>query len=83
MIEDIKNRIALRQDELGRKIQECSDSILVNGTKLSAAKKDLERIEKELTETAKPDFDKELKESDDLLKSIDKDKTIKRGTAER
>ena len=75
MIEDIKNRIALRQDELSRKIQECSDSILVNGTKLSTAKKDLERIEKEIAETVKPDFDKELKESDDLLKSIDKDIT--------
>ena len=73
MIEDIKNRIALRQNELSRKIQECSDSILVNGTKLSTAKKDLERIEKEIAETIKPDFDKELKESDDLLKSIDKD----------
>ena len=75
MIEDIKNRIALRQNELSRKIQECSDSILVNGTKLSAAKKDLERIEKEIAETVKPDFDKELKESDDLLKHIDKDIT--------
>ena len=73
MIEDIKNRIALRQNELSRKIQECSDSILVNGTKLSTAKKDLERIEKEIAETVKPDFDKELKESDDLLKSINKD----------
>ena len=73
MIEDIKNRIALRQNELSRKIQECSDSILVNGTKLSTAKKDLERIEKEIAETVKPDFDKELKESDDLLKNIDKD----------
>ena len=73
MIEDIKNRIALRQDELSRKIQECSDSILVNGTKLSTAKKDLERIEKEIAEAIKPDFDKELKESDDLLKNIDKD----------
>lgn len=75
MIEDIKNRIALRQNELSRKIQECSDSILVNGTKLSTAKKDLERTEKEIAETVKPDFDKELKESDDLLKSIDKDIT--------
>ena len=75
MIEDIKNRIALRQNELSRKIQECSDSILVNGTKLSTAKKDLERIEKEIAETVKPDFDKELKESDDLLKNIDKDIT--------
>lgn len=75
MIEDIKNRIALRQNELSRKIQECSDSILVNGTKLSTAKKDLERIEKEIAETVKPDFNKELKESDDLLKSIDKDIT--------
>ena len=73
MIEDIKNRIALRQNELSRKIQECSDSILVNGTKLSTAKKDLERIEKEIAEAIKPDFDKELKESDDLLKNIDKD----------
>ena len=75
MIEDIKNRIALRQNELSRKIQEYSDSILVNETKLSTAKKDLERIEKEIAETVKPDFDKELKESDDLLKSIDKDIT--------
>ena len=73
MIEDIKNRIALRQNELSRKIQECNDSILVNGTKLSTAKKDLERIEKEIAETVKPDFDKELKESGDLLKNIDKD----------
>lgn len=73
MIEDIKNRIMLRQNELSRKIQECSDSILVNGTKLSTAKKDLERIEKEIAETVKPDFDKELKESDNLLKNIDKD----------
>ena len=75
MIEDIKNRIALRQNELGRKIQECSDSILVNETKLSTAKKDLARIEKEIAETVKPDFDKELKESDDLLNHIDKDIT--------
>jgi len=75
MIEDIKNRVTLRQSELSRKIQECSDSILVNGTKLSTAKKDLERIEKEIAETVKPDFDKDLKESDALLKSIDKDVT--------
>lgn len=75
MIEDIKNRVVLRQSELSRKIQECSDSILVNGTKLSTAKKDLEKIEKEIAETVKPDFDKDLKESDDLLKSIEKDIT--------
>lgn len=75
MIEDIKNRVVLRQSELSRKIQECSDSILVNGTKLSTAKKDLEKIEKEIAETVKPDFDKDLKESDALLKSIDKDIT--------
>ncbi len=73
MIEDIKNRIVLRQSELSRKIKELSDSILVNGTKLSAAKKDLERTEKEITETVKPDFDKELKESADLLTHINKD----------
>ena len=73
MIEDIKNRVVLRQNELSRKIQECSDSILVNGTKLSTAKKDLEKIEKEIAETVKPDFDKDIKESDGLLKSIDKD----------
>lgn len=75
MIEDIKNRVVLRQSELSRKIQECSDSILVNGTKLATAKKDLEKIEKEITETVKPDFDKDIKESDALLKSIDKDIT--------
>lgn len=75
MIEDIKNRVVLRQSELSRKIQECSDSILVNGTKLSTAKKDLEKIEKEIAETVKPDFDKDIKESDDLLKSIEKDIT--------
>ncbi len=75
MIEDIKNRVVLRQSELSRKIQECSDSILVNGTKLSTAKKDLEKIEKEIAETVKPDFDKDIKESDTLLKSIDKDIT--------
>lgn len=73
MIEDIKNRIMLRQNELSQKIQECSNSNLINETKLSAAKKDLERIEKEIAEAVKPDFDKELKESDDLLKNIDKD----------
>jgi len=75
MIEDIKNRVVLRQSELSRKIQECNDSILVNGTKLSTAKKDLEKIEKEIAETIKPDFDKDIKESDTLLKSIDKDIT--------
>lgn len=75
MIEDIKNRVTARQTELSNKIRECEDSLLLNGNKLTTAKKDLEKIEKEIAETIKPDFDKDIEASNKLLKSINDDIT--------
>lgn len=73
MIEDIKNRVTARQTELTQKIQECNDSILVNSTKLASVKKELEKINAELTNTVKPDFDASIEASNKLLKSIEAD----------
>ena len=75
MIEDIKNRVTARQDELIRKIRECEDSLLLNGTKLNTARSELAKIENELNTAVKPDFDAQLEESNKLLKSINEDIT--------
>ena len=73
MIEDIKNRVSARQDELIRKIRECEDSILLNGSKLTTAKTELAKAEKELNEAVKPNFDADIKTSNKLIKSINDD----------
>jgi len=73
MIEDIKNRVSARQDELVRKIRECEDSLLLNGSKLTTAKTELAKAEKELNEAVKPNFDADIETSNKLIKSINDD----------
>ena len=75
MIEDIKNRVTARQDELTKKINDCDLSLVANGTKLATAKSSLQKAEDEINSIVKPNFDKDIEASDKLLKSIEKDIT--------
>ena len=73
MIEDIKNRVTTRQQELDKKINDCDISLAANRAKLEAANNELQKVENELKNTIKPDFETEIKNSDQLLKEIDAD----------
>ena len=73
MIEDIKNRVSNRQAELNRQIRICEDSLLVNKTNLATVQSSLETVKKELATAVKPDFDAQIRASEELLASIKKD----------
>jgi DNA repair exonuclease SbcCD ATPase subunit len=56
MIEDVKRRIAVRQNELTTKIREYEDSLIANTTQLNISNNRLMALKKELAERAMPDF---------------------------
>lgn len=76
MIEDIKNRVAVRQTELQSKIREFEDSLIANETQLRMAQSSLKRLTDERDEAVTPDFDELIKKSDlyqaDILEIINK-----------
>jgi len=57
MIEDLKTRIAGRQQELSTKIREYEDSLLANRTQLNGHTASLERLKNNITNQQRPDFD--------------------------
>ena len=57
MIEDLKNRIHTRQNELNLKLRELEDSILANNTQLNSYIGTLTRLKNELEARGTPDFD--------------------------
>lgn len=57
MIEDLKNRIAARQQELGIKIREYEDSLLANRTQLNGHTSTLDRFKNSINNQQRPDFD--------------------------
>lgn len=57
MIEDIKNRITARQQELSSKIREFEDSLLANRTQLNGYVSSLEKLKQTLSSQQRTDFD--------------------------
>ena len=62
MVDDLKNRIQIRQQELSVKLRELEDSLLVNNTQLNSYLTTLSRIKTEIENKCKPDFDNMLAE---------------------
>lgn len=71
MIEDIKNKIQLRAEALGRQIRDCEDGLLLNGSKLAEAIRQRDLAQKEIEEAVKPDFEALIAESDKRLAFLD------------
>jgi DNA repair exonuclease SbcCD ATPase subunit len=57
MIEDIKNRIAARQQELSIKVRDLEDSLLANRTQLNSYITNLTKLKATLENQQRPDFD--------------------------
>ena len=57
MIEDLKNRISIRQQELSSKIREYEDSLLANRTQLNGNIGNLEKLKTAIENQQRPDFD--------------------------
>ena len=62
MIEDIKTRLAARQQELSLKIREFEDSLLANRTQLNSHTSRLEKLKTTVEQQKQPDFDNLIKE---------------------
>jgi len=60
MIDDLKTRIASRQQELGTKIREYEDSLLANRTQLNVQTATLTRLKTSIDSQQRPDFDELL-----------------------
>ena len=57
MIEDIKTRLANRQQELSTKVREFEDSLLANRTQLNGYVSQLEKLKLTVEQQQQPDFD--------------------------
>ena len=57
MIEDIKTRLAARQQELNAKVREFEDSLLANRTQLNGYISQLEKLKSTIESQVQPDFD--------------------------
>ena len=64
MIEDLKNRIQTRMQELATKIREFEDSLIVNKTQLNSYTTNLETIKNTLENSIRPDFDSMIETHD-------------------
>ena len=60
MVEDLKSRIQVRQQELSVKLRELEDSLLANNTQLNSHLSTLNRLKNELATRGTPDFDNML-----------------------
>jgi DNA repair exonuclease SbcCD ATPase subunit len=81
MIEDIKNRIAVRQQELAVKIRDFEDSLLSNRTQLNSHIANLNKLKITLENQRRPDFDtliknQEIKLNELAIKAQELQKTI-------
>jgi DNA repair exonuclease SbcCD ATPase subunit len=57
MVEDLKNRIQARQQDLSVKVRELEDGLLANNTQLNSNTAALNRLKNELTARGTPDFE--------------------------
>ena len=70
MVEDIRQRVANRQDELNSKLREYDDSLLLNKSQLNATENDLQAKTSELRLLEKPDFDAQLAATNAVLAAL-------------
>lgn len=73
MIEDIKARIATRQQELSTKIRDFEDSLLANRTQLNSHMANLNRLRDTLENQQRPDFDSLLEHQKIKLNKLEAD----------
>ena len=73
MVEDIRQRVNARLEELTTKIRELDDSALVNKTQLRTMGEQLEAAKQERDNSKKPNFDEDIAASDKQVKAIDAD----------
>jgi DNA repair exonuclease SbcCD ATPase subunit len=74
MIEDLKNRILARQQELSSKVREFEDSLLTNRTQLNSCMTNLERLRTNLDTQQRPDFDQLITSQELKLKQAEQQK---------
>jgi len=70
MINDIKERIAIRQTVLNTQLREYEDSLLVNTTQLTDVQRNITSIKNQLASAIKPNFDKEISDTEELCKKL-------------
>ena len=74
MIDDIKNRLSNRDNELKQKYRVIEDKLLANNTKLDVYKEDLQKYQDKLsTYDNSIDYEKEINIRKDELKNVEKD----------
>lgn len=73
MIEDIKNRVSNRSQELTKKIREFEDNIIAQNTKLSINNTNLSNKKAELSQAIKPNFDVEMETLQQTCNNIQKE----------
>ena len=70
MIEDLKTRIAARQQELSLKVREYEDSLLANRTQLNGYALSLEKLKLAVSNQNKPDFDEQIKQQSEVITQL-------------
>lgn len=71
MIEDLKARITVRQQELNSKIREFEDSLLANRIQLNGCVSNLEKIKASIEGKQRPDFDYLLKNQNEKIQELE------------
>jgi DNA repair exonuclease SbcCD ATPase subunit len=74
MIEDLKNRILARQQELSSKIREYEDGLLANRTQLNGYIGNLEQLKINIEGQQRPDFDSLIAAQADKLEQAERQK---------
>jgi DNA repair exonuclease SbcCD ATPase subunit len=75
MIEDLKARIANRQQELNTKVREFEDSLLANRTQLNGHASTLERLKSNINDQQRPDFDNLITQLSDKISQLEQQAT--------
>lgn len=70
MIEDLKTRIAARQQELSSKVREFEDSLLANRTQLNGHINNLEKLRSNADNNRRPDFDRLISEQQEKIEQL-------------
>ena len=70
MIEDLKNRITERSQELNKKIREYDDSLLANNTQLNIVLSRLTKAKEILEQQKQTDFEKKLSEQSSKIETV-------------
>jgi DNA repair exonuclease SbcCD ATPase subunit len=75
MIEDLKARIADRQQKLSIKVREYEDSLLTNRTQLNGHTSALDRLKNNISNQQRPDFDSLITQQSSKVAQLEKQNT--------